>query len=155
MILVIVMIGLAVGWTYRLFQLQIINGENYLNNFQLRIRREVTIPSTRGNIYDRNGNLLAYNELAYSVTIKDVYEDTSSKDRQINETISKVIDILDGNGDSIIGDFNIVLNENGQFEYNVSDSTLLRFLADIYGHASTDDLTYEEKTRTAGDAVMD
>lgn len=155
MILVIVMIGLAVGWTYRLFQLQIINGENYLNNFQLRIRREVTIPSTRGNIYDRNGNLLAYNELAYSVTIKDVYEDTSSKDRQINETISKVIDILDGNGDSITGDFNIVLNENGQFEYNVSDSTLLRFLADIYGHASTDDLTYEEKTRTAGDAVMD
>lgn len=155
MILVIVMIGLAVGWTYRLFQLQIINGENYLNNFQLRIRREVTIPSTRGNIYDRNGNLLAYNELAYSVTIKDVYEDTSSKDRQINETISKVIDILDGNGDSITGDFNIVLNENGQFEYNVSDSTLLRFLADIYGHASTDDLTYEEKTRTAGDVVMD
>lgn len=155
MILVIVMIGLAVGWTYRLFQLQIINGENYLNNFQLRIRREMTIPSTRGNIYDRNGNLLAYNELAYSVTIKDVYEDTSSKDRQINETISKVIDILDGNGDSITGDFNIVLNENGQFEYNVSDSTLLRFLADIYGHASTDDLTYEEKTRTAGDVVMD
>lgn len=155
MILVIVMIGLAVGWTYRLFQLQIINGENYLNNFQLRIRREVTIPSTRGNIYDRNGNLLAYNELAYSVTIKDVYEDTSSKDRQINETISKVIDILDSNGDSITGDFNIVLNENGQFEYNVSDSTLLRFLADIYGHASTDDLTYEEKTRTAGDVVMD
>ncbi len=155
MILVIVMIGLAVGWTYRLFQLQIINGENYLNNFQLRIRREVTIPSTRGNIYDRNGNLLAYNELAYSVTIKDVYEDTSSRDQQINETISKVIDILDGNGDSITGDFNIVLNENGQFEYNVSDSTLLRFLADIYGHASTDDLTYEEKTRTAGDAVMD
>lgn len=149
------MIGLACGWTYRLFQLQIVNGENYLNNFQLRIRREVTIPSTRGNIYDRNGNLLAYNELAYSVTIKDVYEDTSSRDKQINETIGKVIDILDGNGDSITGDFNIILNEDGQFEYNVSDTSLLRFLADIYGHASTDDLTYEEKTRSARDAVMD
>lgn len=149
------MIGLACGWTYRLFQLQIVNGENYLNNFQLRIRREVTIPSTRGNIYDRNGNLLAYNELAYSVTIKDVYEDTSFRDKQINETIGKVIDILDGNGDSITGDFNIILNEDGQFEYNVSDTSLLRFLADIYGHASTDDLTYEEKTRTARDAVMD
>ncbi len=154
-LLVIVMIGLACGWTYRLFQLQIVNGENYLNNFQLRIRREVTIPSTRGNIYDRNGNLLAYNELAYSVTIKDVYEDTSSRDKQINETIGKVIDILDGNGDSITGDFNIILNEDGQFEYNVSDTSLLRFLADIYGHASTDDLTYEEKTRSARDAVMD
>lgn len=155
MLLVVLMIGLAGGWTYRLFQLQIVNGENYLNNFQLRIRREVTIPSTRGNIYDRNGNLLAYNELAYSVTIKDVYEDTSLRDQQINETISKVIDILDRNGDSITGDFNIILNEDGEFEYNVSDTSLLRFLADIYGHASTDDLTYEEKTRTAGDAVLD
>ena len=29
------------------------------------------IKSTRGEIYDRNGVLLAYNELAYAVTIED------------------------------------------------------------------------------------
>ena len=59
---------------YRLFDLQIVNGEDYLNNFRLKIVRERSLPSTRGNIYDCNGNLLAYNELAYNITIEDVYE---------------------------------------------------------------------------------
>ena len=35
------------------------------------IEKTVTTPGTRGNIYDRNGNLLAYNELAYAVTVQD------------------------------------------------------------------------------------
>ena len=48
----------------RLFLLQIVEGESYLNNFKLKIRKERTISSTRGKIYDRNGELLAYNELA-------------------------------------------------------------------------------------------
>ena len=55
----------------RLFYLQIIKGEDYLENYELTIRKTKEIPGTRGNIYDRNGNLLAYNELAYSVTIED------------------------------------------------------------------------------------
>ena len=50
----------------RIFNLQIVNGEKYLNYFQTRILREKTIKGSRGCIYDRNGNLLAYNELAHS-----------------------------------------------------------------------------------------
>ena len=52
----------------RLFYLQIVKGEDYLQNYELSIRRTSTIQGTRGNIYDRNGELLAYNKLAYSVT---------------------------------------------------------------------------------------
>lgn len=155
LILVLLFIAMACIWIYRLFDLQIVNGEDYLNNFQLRIRREVTISSTRGNIFDRNGNLLAYNELAYAVTIKDVYEDSSGKDERLNETIGAVIDILDRNGDTITWDFDIVIGEDGSYEYTVSDTSLLRFLADIYGYASTDSLTYEERSKTAQEAVMD
>ena len=58
----------------RVFNLQIVHGEEYLDSFQTRILREKTIKGSRGCIYDRNGNLLAYNELAYNVTIEDVYE---------------------------------------------------------------------------------
>ena len=58
---------------YRVFSLQIVHGQTYLDDFQLKIEKERSIASARGNIYDRNGNLLAYNELAYSVTIEDVY----------------------------------------------------------------------------------
>lgn len=51
---------------WRVFYLQIVKGEKYQDNYTLKIVKERTLNSTRGNIYDRNGELLAYNELAYS-----------------------------------------------------------------------------------------
>ena len=54
---------------YRCFHLQIVNGEKYLDEFILQTEKTRNIASTRGNIWDRNGNILAYNELAYSVKI--------------------------------------------------------------------------------------
>ena len=68
LLLFIIFIAMAAVLIYRIFDLQIVNGESYLNNFQLKIQKEKIIEGTRGNIYDRNGRLLAYNELAYSVT---------------------------------------------------------------------------------------
>ena len=66
----------------RLFYLQIVKGEDYLENYELQIRRTKDIPATRGNIFDRNGELIAYNELAYSVTIEDtIPTDTDADDK--------------------------------------------------------------------------
>ena len=53
---------------YRCFTLQIVHGQEYLDEFVLSTEKTRDISSTRGNIYDRYGNLLAYNELAYSDT---------------------------------------------------------------------------------------
>ena len=105
---------------YRLFSLQIINGDYYLDTFKLRIKKEKTIAAARGNIYDRNGNLLAYNELANSVTIEDVYKSGSGKNSAINQTLNILIDIIEGNGDTVDQDFNIILNESNEFEFKVS-----------------------------------
>ena len=55
----------------RLFQLQIVNGEEYADNFTILSTKERQLKSTRGNIYDCNGKLLAYNELSNSVTLED------------------------------------------------------------------------------------
>lgn len=131
---------------YRLFSLQIVNGEEYLNNFQLRIRREISLPAARGNIYDRNGQLLAYNELAYSVTIRDLGDtDSSSHNRDLNDTINKAIDIIEKNRDQVNSNFNIVLNADAdQYEFSVDGARLTRFRADVYGHAKLEDLTKEE-----------
>lgn len=138
---------------YRLFTLQIVNGEEYLNEFTLKIRKERSIASTRGQIFDRNGELLAYNELAYSVTIEDVYESGRDKNKNLNKTIYSLINMIEDNGDSIVSDFNIIIGENGEFEFAVSGTTLQRFLADIYGKIYIDDLSYGEKTSTADDVI--
>ena len=53
----------------RIFTLQVVNGKSYQENFSLKIQMKQPINAARGNIYDKNGKLLAYNELAYSISI--------------------------------------------------------------------------------------
>ena len=152
LLLFVVFTGMAVVLIYRLFYLQIVNGESYLNNFQLKIQKEKVIEGTRGNIYDRNGNLLAYNELAYSVTIEDVYESGSKKHEPLNQTLHKVIRMIEDNGDSVISEFNITL-DNNEYTYTVEGKQLLRFLADVYGQTSIDTLKYSQETATAEEVI--
>ncbi len=148
-IVVLVLTGILIN---RVFELQIVNGENYMNEFSLMIKKERSIPSSRGNIYDRNGKLLAYNELAYSVTIEDVYE-SKNKNANLNATLEKTIQILESNGDDVVSDFSIYLDKDGAYAFNISGTRLLRFLADIYGHTYTDDLKEKEKNSTAQDVI--
>ena len=68
----------------RLFVLQIIRGEQYQSNYDLLVEKTESIDATRGNIYDRNGVILAYNELSYEVTIIDSYVNQSRDDRNKN-----------------------------------------------------------------------
>lgn len=154
---VMVIIALCLGGTliYRLFQLQIVRGEEFLNDFILESKKTKEVTAARGNIYDRNGELLAYNELAYSVKIEDVYETGRSKNRLLNENIYKLIGLIEKNGDSIVMDFGIILDENGEYAFSAADdSKRLRFLADVYGRKYIKDLKLEEQTATP-DEVMD
>ena len=137
----------------RIFYLQILHGEEALNDFTLKICKERSIPSTRGIIYDRNGKVLAYNELAYNVTIEDVYESCTGKNRNINDTLMKTIALVERNGDRTIGDFSVVLDENNEFVYTVSDTALRRFKADVYGYKDPAELKYEEANATAEDMI--
>ncbi len=152
-LLVIIIGALFFILMQKLFVLQIINGKDYLNNFTLTIKKEISLPSARGNIYDRNGNLLAYNELAYSVTIEDNYESGSEKNLLLNDTIIRTVRIIEACGDEVNNDFKVILNRFGRYEYIVSDTRLLRFLADVYGHQRIDDLTQEERNSTPDDLI--
>ena len=153
LVLLLVIVGMGGYLIYWIFQLQIVNGEAYYNDFQLKIKKERTLPATRGNIMDRDGNLLAYNELAYSVTIEDVYESGRRKNANLNQTIRRLITMIEANGDHVISDFHIELDKSGEYKYNVEGTRLLRFLADIYGYASTDSLKEKEKSASPDEVV--
>lgn len=140
----IVLFGVAL---MRVFSLQIVKGAYYQENFVLKIEKPLTINATRGNIYDKNGELLAYNELAYTVSITDTgtYEDNEDRNKELNAELAQMISIIDKNGDTLYNDFAIQLGEDGSYSYNISGSTLNRFRADVFGKASKDDLKYNEK----------
>ena len=131
----------------RVFSLQIVNGEEYQKNFTLLIQKTLSIDAARGNIYDCNGNLLAYNELAYSVVISDngSYNNTSVKNEELNAELAEIISVIRRNGESIYNDFAIKLNDDGKYEYSVSGTSLNRFLADVFGEVSYDKLEYNKK----------
>ena len=158
LILTVLFLTLGVVMIYRVFDLQIVNGEGYLNDFQLKTTKERSLASTRGNIYDRNGNLLAYNELAYNVTIEDVYESGRNKNANLNDTIYRLIQMIEKNGDSSINDFNIILDSDGHYVFAVEDRQLNRFLADVYGFVTIDEMMekgYKYVTKTAEEVVYD
>lgn len=135
--------------TYRCFDLQIVHGEEYLEDFVLQIEKTRDIASTRGNIYDRNGNIMAYNELAYSVKIEDVFESGKKKNANLNDTIMKLIRLIEKNGDQVNTDFKIVIDEDGEFAFSVEGTSLLRFIADVYGKKTIGELEDNMKTATA------
>ena len=155
-VLLLAFVVLAFVLIYQLFQLQIIQGENYINEFQSRTTKTRVLKSTRGNIYDRNNQLIASNVLSYSLTFEDngSYDTTREKNLTLNGVAYKVLRILSENGDSLSNSFHIVMGDDGNYKFDVDEGfTLKRFRADVYGHALIDDLTKDEASATADDMV--
>lgn len=143
---------------FRLFHLQIVNGQDYLENYTLSIRKTITTSGTRGNIYDRDGEILATNRLAYSVQIEDngSYEDRTQKNEMINETINTVIDMVESNGDSVVEDFGIIVDKNDNYQFLYAEGTKRsRFLADVYGCTTIEKLNAAGLSSSTADEVMD
>ena len=139
----------------RLFQLQIVKGQEYENNFILQTKREIVLSGARGNIYDRNGKPLATNKLANSVTFEDQETYNSDRERQLNlnSKIYQMIRIIKSKGDSIETSLKIIIDPNGNFQFSVDDFWLQRFKADVYGKANIDDMEAKERNSTADEIV--
>lgn len=154
-VLLAVIILMAAVLVHQLFQLQIVNGENYQNDFSLSIMKERTLNSSRGNIYDRNGNPIAYNKLSYCVTYEDTgsYATTHIRNLSMNSVLYHVIKLIEEQGDSIVDDFAVEFAEDGSYTYNTSGFTLNRFKADLFGRALIEELTDEELNITADDLM--
>ena len=151
-VLILTFVLMSVILVRRLFDLQIIQGEDYISKFQARTTKERVIKSTRGNILDRNGDILASNVLSYSLTLEDngTYTSTREKNLTLNGIAYQVLKILHNNGDDITHSFHIVVDKNGEYTFDVAEGfTLNRFRADIYGQALIDDLKDEQKSATA------
>lgn len=132
--------GLLCIMIFRLYHLQIINGESYQKNYLQKTEKTVAIPATRGNIFDANGKLLAYNRLSYNVTIKDSGE--YRKALQRNQMYYRLIQILNAHGETVTGRLEIGLNENNEFYYtSANEEARKRFLRDFYGLKRVSELT--------------
>ena len=90
----ILLIIVFVFYIIRLFNLQVINGNDYLIRADENRRREVNIQTQRGIIFDRNGIVLARNIASYNVTITPAsLPGDESAVQEIYRQLSQLIDL--------------------------------------------------------------
>lgn len=140
---------------YRLFQLQIVHGKDYVENFSLKTKREIQLKAARGNIYDRNGKPLARNQLAYCVTFEDAKEYDTTRERQLslNGNIYRMITLIKEHGDALENSLKIEVDRNGEYRFNAEGFALERFKADIYGLSRIEDMNKKQKNSTAEEVI--
>ena len=141
---------------YRLWDLQIVQGERYAEEFELRITRKVRESNTRGRIYDCNGEILASNKPVFTVTMVDGESYATNRERQLtlNGVIYHVMKRLEKDGESLNQELKIRIGDNGQYEYTVAGTGLTRFLADVFGEANPENLTEAQRETTAEEMVQ-
>ncbi len=64
-----VMVAVLLFYVYRLFNMQIVEGEVYAAQAEENRIKSISIPTQRGILYDRNGYVLARNTASYNVVI--------------------------------------------------------------------------------------
>lgn len=105
----IVVIVISVIFIATLFNLQIVNGENYREQSEKRMLRTKNITAPRGEIYDRNGVILATNKLSYDVKLYKVRVSTKEQ----NDGILRLVEILNENSDKVYSTFPVNDDLNG------------------------------------------
>ena len=155
-ILGVILFCMGAALVGRLYRLQIMDGEKYAGNFVLKTRREIREKGVRGNIYDRNGKVLARNALVYTLTLEDSRTYASDRERQLslNGTIWRLLTILKTNGDEPLSYLKIETDREGRYRFTVEGAALARFRADVYGEADVDALSREQKTADAEQIVQ-
>lgn len=83
-------------FTVRLMRLQIVHGEDYLEQASSTVTVESTITAARGEIVDRYGRVIAGNRVGYVVSLNRLY----LPDASLNSTLIHVVEILQENGES-------------------------------------------------------
>lgn len=111
--IVLVLMIAAIVW--RLYDMQIINGEGYKKLSEQRISANITQTAPRGEITDRNGKVLVTNRKGYSIKLQK----TSISDEEFNAMLLKLFEIFDEEGIALSDSFPLSAEE--PFSYIISD----------------------------------
>ena len=128
LVLSFILVVISIIFIFQLFNLQIINGASYREQAENKIVRTETVSASRGEIYDRNGVLLATNKLTYNLELYRTKVDTSLT----NDSIVELVNILTSNGDDVYSTFPINdTQDNFSDEYLNDNDLRVEFLESI------------------------
>jgi penicillin-binding protein 2 len=108
----------------RLFLLTVVDGADLKKEGENNTIKTIYSDAPRGNIYDKNGEILATNIPTYSVDLSI----GNMNSEQLNSVIIDLLNIFNKNGDKIVDNFPIILNQDGSYSYTF-DAEIANYLA--------------------------
>ena len=127
--LVLLVLLIFTVFTARLFILQIVEGEKHEDEEKISNMVTLETDSPRGDIYDRNGVLIATVRTVYTVNMTYVSSDQASRDRMYLE----LIELLDEMGEEHMNSLSPYLKSPEEWSGNLSENESARdnFINDI------------------------
>lgn len=122
-LIALVIFLLMITLVIRLFVLSVIQGKNWNEKANHLSSKEIYTAPTRGNIYDRNGKVLATNKQIFTAT----FTASGMSTKEINASAIQLINILESNGDKYENKFPIKISKNGHY-YFVYDAEKNKWL---------------------------
>lgn len=86
----------------KLVDLQVVNGEYYLEQSQLRLVKTTTVKAPRGEILDRNGKALVTNE---TVFVLRLYKPEGIEEAGLNSLLVRLLELVEADGVSVTDSF--------------------------------------------------
>ncbi|MGN6710393.1 penicillin-binding transpeptidase domain-containing protein [Anaerocolumna jejuensis] len=138
-----------------LYKIQITGSGQSAGFSDLKSKKDILLESTRGNIYDRNGKILATNRASYRITIEDSGNYDSNKEHQnsLNRIAEKLAKVLNENGETIRNALMITLDSRNNYSFTASGTRLSRLKSDVFGRARASDMSQEEASASAEDII--
>ncbi|MBQ3924155.1 MAG: hypothetical protein II696_01400, partial [Firmicutes bacterium] len=110
--LMALLVVLACILLIRLFVVTVIQHDTWKKNAEQLSTKTIYTTAPRGEIYDRNGKLLAGNRQSFSLRLTS----NNQSDEELNDTIIKLRSIMRKNGDDFVDNFPIKI-KNGKYYY--------------------------------------
>ncbi len=107
----------------RLFVLTVVQHDKWSQSASDQSTKMIYTSAPRGNIYDRNGQVIASNKQIFSVT----FSSDSSDSKAVNRHILSLMRLLEKDGDEYIDEFPIKISKSGSM-YWTYDQDLAKWL---------------------------
>lgn len=136
--LVLVLVAIFALLAYRLHDLTITNGAVYYQRSLNNRLKKIEIPAKRGEIFDRNGVVLATNEIGYAIELNSSVVPAA----QFSDVAIRIYDFLEAQGESHL-EFPIFI-EGGVFKYRFDDNVARWLSANGYDASWTAEMIFKD-----------
>lgn len=120
--IIVVLFGIIAG---NLFRIQIFNHEKYAAIVSAVSEKDSSVPAARGEIVDRYGKKLVYNEQVFDVIFDVGFFPSKSKQAERNEIIASLTRLFDSNRLEWTDNLPLVFDIQGNIQYKKDSDALI------------------------------